>query len=120
MAVTTAALSPACVMTGGPGCGKTFATRAVVRYWVDRGLRVAMCAPTGRAAQRLTEIAGAPGLEASTIHRRARATWGGGDGVWGCRGWGLGVLGGVGLLGVGVEHAGLGSNPRPGSTVARH
>jgi len=68
-AITTAALSPASILTGGPGCGKTFATQAVVQYWRAQGKTVAMCAPTGRAAQRLEEIVGVPDLEASTIHR---------------------------------------------------
>lgn len=53
-------------------CGKTFATRAVVQYWAAQGKRVAMAAPTGRAAQRLQEIVAMPGLEASTIHRCGR------------------------------------------------
>jgi hypothetical protein len=53
-----------------PRCGKTFATRAVVHYWAAQGKAVAIAAPTGRAAQRLQEIVGLPGVEASTIHRR--------------------------------------------------
>ena len=91
VAIATAALSPAAVLTGGPGCGKTFATRAVVRFWAQRGERVAMAAPTGRAAQRLQEIVALPGHEASTVHRllgykgggRQRGGGGGGGGAGG-------------------------------------
>lgn len=41
------------LLTGDAGCGKTLTTREVVRHWLGRGKRVMMCAPTGRAAQRL-------------------------------------------------------------------
>eukprot|EP00877_Chromochloris_zofingiensis_P015019 jgi/Chrzof1/9771/Cz04g15060.t1 len=72
-AIVTAALSPVSILTGGPGCGKTFATRAIVHYWAHRHKDVRMCAPTGRAAQRLqevTELSSAEGAKASTtIHR---------------------------------------------------
>ncbi|MGD0111330.1 MAG: ATP-dependent RecD-like DNA helicase [Armatimonadota bacterium] len=54
------------VITGGPGVGKTTLVRAIVRLFHTRHLRVVLCAPTGRAARRLGEAAGA---EASTIHR---------------------------------------------------
>lgn len=54
------------VLTGGPGCGKTTATLTLVRLLEAMGLRVALAAPTGRAAQRMTEVIG---REAKTIHR---------------------------------------------------
>ena len=54
------------LLTGGPGTGKTAATAAVVAAWKAAGLRFALAAPTGRAAARLAEAAGAP---ATTIHR---------------------------------------------------
>lgn len=54
------------VVTGGPGVGKTVCTRAIVREAQAAGVRVALCAPTGRAARRLGEATGA---EAQTIHR---------------------------------------------------
>jgi exodeoxyribonuclease V alpha subunit len=54
------------VLTGGPGTGKTTTVRAIVRAHEALERRVALCAPTGRAAKRLSEAAGA---EAKTIHR---------------------------------------------------
>jgi len=54
------------VLTGGPGVGKTACTRAIVAEAEAAGLRIALCAPTGRAARRLGETTG---HEAKTIHR---------------------------------------------------
>lgn len=54
------------IVTGGPGVGKTVCTRAIVTEARATGLRISLCAPTGRAARRLTE---ATGTEARTIHR---------------------------------------------------
>lgn len=54
------------VVTGGPGVGKTVCTRQIVREAKAAGVRVGLCAPTGRAARRLSEATGA---EAMTIHR---------------------------------------------------
>jgi exodeoxyribonuclease V alpha subunit len=54
------------VLTGGPGVGKTACTRAIVAEAENASLRIALCAPTGRAARRLEE---ATGHEAQTIHR---------------------------------------------------
>ena len=54
------------VITGGPGVGKTTIVNAVLRIVRAKGVRARLCAPTGRAAKRLTE---STGLEASTIHR---------------------------------------------------
>jgi len=54
------------VVTGGPGVGKTVCTREIVREAKAAGVRVGLCAPTGRAARRMTEATGA---EAMTIHR---------------------------------------------------
>jgi exodeoxyribonuclease V alpha subunit len=55
-----------CVLSGGPGTGKSRTVAAVVALAAGRGLRVALAAPTGRAAKRLEELAGAP---ATTLHR---------------------------------------------------
>jgi exodeoxyribonuclease V alpha subunit len=65
-AVETALKNKVCVITGGPGVGKTTVLRTLVRIWKDRRLEVALACPTGRAAKRLEEVSG---LEASTIHR---------------------------------------------------
>ena len=65
-AVETAATARVTVLTGGPGSGKTFTTRTIVRLWHQLGYRVALAAPTGRAAQRLSEVVGQP---AQTLHR---------------------------------------------------
>lgn len=54
------------ILTGGPGCGKTFSTRTIVALWKAMGKTIALASPTGRAAQRLGEMAG---QEAKTIHR---------------------------------------------------
>jgi exodeoxyribonuclease V alpha subunit len=55
-----------CVITGGPGVGKTTIVRALTETMREAGKRIALAAPTGRAAKRMTE---ATGHEASTIHR---------------------------------------------------
>ncbi len=54
------------VITGGPGTGKTTIIRAILRIFTGLGLKVALAAPTGRAAKRMSE---ATGSEAKTIHR---------------------------------------------------
>ena len=54
------------VLTGGPGVGKTTIVHALVAVLERKGLRVALAAPTGRAARRLAESCGRP---AQTLHR---------------------------------------------------
>jgi exodeoxyribonuclease V alpha subunit len=54
------------VLTGGPGCGKSYTVRAVVALARAKRAKIALAAPTGRAAKRLAELAG---LEAATLHR---------------------------------------------------
>lgn len=54
------------VLTGGPGTGKSRTVAALVRLATARGQRVALAAPTGRAAKRLEELCGVP---ATTLHR---------------------------------------------------
>ncbi len=54
------------ILTGGPGCGKTTTTRALVGLLQAWGRKIMLAAPTGRAAQRMSEVIGG---EAKTIHR---------------------------------------------------
>ncbi len=54
------------VLTGGPGTGKSTILKAMILMLEGKGVRIALAAPTGRAAKRLSE---ATGREASTIHR---------------------------------------------------
>ena len=54
------------ILTGGPGCGKTTCTKVLVKLLRAMNLNVTLAAPTGRAAQRMTEVIG---LESKTIHR---------------------------------------------------
>src|SRR5262249_2284684 len=54
------------IVTGGPGVGKTTVVHSILRILRAKGVRVVLCAPTGRAAKRLTA---STGLEAKTIHR---------------------------------------------------
>lgn len=57
------------IITGGPGCGKTTVTKALVSVFKHAGKSIALAAPTGRAAQRMSQVCGMP---ASTIHRLLR------------------------------------------------
>ena len=65
-ALRLAVSSKALVITGGPGVGKTTLVNSILRALVAKSVSVALCAPTGRAAKRLTETTG---VEAKTIHR---------------------------------------------------
>ncbi|MFD6042166.1 ATP-dependent RecD-like DNA helicase [Streptomyces koyangensis] len=65
-AVRLALTEKAAVLTGGPGCGKSFTVRSIVELARAKGAKVVLAAPTGRAAKRLAELTGA---EASTVHR---------------------------------------------------
>ena len=63
------------VLTGGPGTGKTTTVNAILQLLEDQAERVALCAPTGRAAKRLSELTG---RKASTIHRLLEVDYTGG------------------------------------------
>ena len=65
-AVRLALTEKVAVLTGGPGCGKSFTVRSVVELARAKKAKVVLAAPTGRAAKRLAELTGA---EASTVHR---------------------------------------------------
>ncbi len=65
-AIAQAAREKVLIITGGPGTGKTTIVRGILDVFSARRQRVALCAPTGRAAKRLSETTG---REAKTIHR---------------------------------------------------
>jgi len=65
-AIRTALTHPVSVLTGGPGTGKTTTLKSLIAIIESQSKRYALCAPTGRAAKRLSEAVGRP---ASTIHR---------------------------------------------------
>ncbi|MEU2787666.1 ATP-dependent RecD-like DNA helicase [Streptomyces sp. NPDC007100] len=65
-AVRLALTEKVAVLTGGPGCGKSFTVRSVVELARAKKAKVVLAAPTGRAAKRLSELTG---VEASTVHR---------------------------------------------------
>ena len=65
-AIRQALLAKVFVITGGPGVGKTTIVNSILRILAAKGVTLSLCAPTGRAAKRMTE---ATGFEAKTIHR---------------------------------------------------
>ncbi|TDD77727.1 ATP-dependent RecD-like DNA helicase [Actinomadura darangshiensis] len=65
-AVKLALTSKVAVLTGGPGCGKSFTVRSVVELAAAKKAKIVLVAPTGRAAKRLAELTG---HEAATVHR---------------------------------------------------
>lgn len=65
-AVLLAADSYVSIITGGPGTGKTTIIRVLIEFFEDAGRKTVLCAPTGRAAKRMSEASGQP---AGTIHR---------------------------------------------------
>ncbi|MBQ2092165.1 MAG: ATP-dependent RecD-like DNA helicase [Clostridia bacterium] len=75
-AIMTAAQKGVLILTGGPGTGKTTTVNGILELFERDGLNVVLCAPTGRAAQRMSEITG---KEASTIHRLLEAERGSDD-----------------------------------------
>lgn len=73
-AVRMALSEPVSILTGGPGCGKSYTVATIVALAEACGAQVTLTAPTGRAAQRLSELSGA---EALTVHRLLMARPGG-------------------------------------------
>ena len=76
-AIRLAAKSGLFILTGGPGTGKTTTIKAIISYFEDLGAEIALAAPTGRAAKRMTEATGRP---AKTIHRLLEVKGMAGDG----------------------------------------
>lgn len=65
-AVRLALTSKVAVLTGGPGCGKSFTVKSIITLAAAKRAKIVLAAPTGRAAKRLTELTGHP---AATVHR---------------------------------------------------
>ncbi len=65
-AIRLALVSKVLVITGGPGVGKTTIVNSILRVLSAKSVKLLLCAPTGRAAKRMTE---ATGFEAKTVHR---------------------------------------------------
>jgi len=65
-AIETALKNGVAVITGGPGTGKTTIIKALIEIFREQGIKVLLCAPTGRAAKRISETSG---YEAKTVHR---------------------------------------------------
>ncbi len=75
-AILDAMESGVMVLTGGPGTGKTTVIRAVITVFEKMGMRIALAAPTGRAAKRMSE---ATSRDAKTIHRLLETEFAGDD-----------------------------------------
>ena len=65
-AIQTAVNKGMLILTGGPGTGKTTTLNGIIKLFENEDLDIALCAPTGRAAKRMSELTG---REAKTIHR---------------------------------------------------
>ncbi|WP_394328224.1 SF1B family DNA helicase RecD2 [Couchioplanes caeruleus] len=73
-AVRLALTSKVAVLTGGPGCGKSFTVRSIVELAAAKKAKILLVAPTGRAAKRLAELTG---QTAATVHRLLKLQPGG-------------------------------------------
>lgn len=71
-AIITAVEKGMLILTGGPGTGKTTTLNGILRFFEEDGLKVALAAPTGRAAKRMSEVTG---RNAKTIHRLLEVEW---------------------------------------------
>ena len=73
-AIAASLTSGVVVLTGGPGTGKTTTVNTILALCEKQGNKVALCAPTGRAAKRMSELTG---KDAKTIHRLLEVDYGG-------------------------------------------
>ena len=72
VAIKTAISKGITVLTGGPGTGKTTTLNAIIKILKSKDLSIALAAPTGRAAKRMSELTG---CSAKTIHRLLEVEW---------------------------------------------
>ena len=72
VAIKTAVTKGVTILTGGPGTGKTTTLNAIIKILKTKDLSIALAAPTGRAAKRMSELTG---CEAKTIHRLLEVEW---------------------------------------------
>jgi len=72
LAIRTAVEKGLLILTGGPGTGKTTTLKGIIRLFEEQGLDIALAAPTGRAAKRMSEVTG---RDAKTIHRLLEVEW---------------------------------------------
>ena len=72
LAITTAAEKGLLILTGGPGTGKTTAVRGIIDIFERHHIDILLCAPTGMAAKRMSEVTG---RDAKTIHRLLEVEW---------------------------------------------
>ncbi len=77
-AMFTAVSQPMMILTGGPGTGKTTTISGIIRLLGQMGEKVALAAPTGRAAKRMSDLTG---VEAKTVHRMLEVDYGDGSGL---------------------------------------
>jgi exodeoxyribonuclease V alpha subunit len=77
-AVVSAAEGGVMILTGGPGTGKTTTINMIIRLMKLQKRTIALAAPTGRAAKRMSEVTG---MEAKTIHRLLEVTFSGAEGA---------------------------------------
>ncbi|MGW0433629.1 SF1B family DNA helicase RecD2 [Micromonospora sp. NPDC003197] len=73
-AVRLALTAKVAVLTGGPGCGKSFTVKSIITLAAAKQAKIVLAAPTGRAAKRMTELTGHP---AATVHRLLKLRPGG-------------------------------------------
>ena len=81
-AIAAAVSEPMMILTGGPGTGKTTTLNGIITLFERRAMKVALAAPTGRAAKRLSEVTG---REAKTIHRLLEVDFGSDAGAPRCK-----------------------------------
>ena len=71
-AIQTAINKGMLILTGGPGTGKTTTLNGIIKLFENEKLDIMLCAPTGRAAKRMSELTG---REAKTVHRLLEVEW---------------------------------------------